>query len=85
MSLMSDDIPGSLRLSVLWVLHSILVSEVIVSYMISVLSSDSGSSVSGHSEVQFSQEEMAEAIKIKEEIQQIGMDLQRQEGMQWCW
>jgi len=36
-------------------------------------SSDSGSSVSGHSEVQFSQEEMAEAIKIKEEIQQIGM------------
>ena len=42
-------------------------------YMISVLSSDSGSSVSGHSEVQFSREEMAEAIKIKEEIQQTGM------------
>jgi len=36
-------------------------------------SSDSGSSVSGHSELQFSREEMAEAIKIKEEIQQTGM------------
>jgi len=70
---MSDDIPGSLLLSLMLVLHSIFVSEVIIGYMISILSSDSGSSVSGHSEVQFSREEMAEAIKIKEEIQQIGM------------